>query len=467
MAERIDANQIEDTLLECRRLLTHSVTDLPEYSTMEKIRTDFPNFVRECHVAYKQALGILISQILAIEKQVRRLTRLTVPRGDSLKEKIGQLKYWKLLLELSFNTFVWIAVGWDRSKVKKVFKGPKYGALTEQNIDLLLDYVNQANQEPEDFVVPLDFCRFCSIGDLLRIGFKEPENILKLDFIEAKSGKVNDEMLETIQSRQQSQYLDFFDKYGRKGIKQMERYFRQQHALIENLKLMHAEPGIYNNPAKEDEKFIICANETIPEDYTSKVIQLLESSEKDEYCVDEIDECLVAGVINTKCSELAVLADFDIRLFIYHRYINPDALHEPPVSDELVGVLKTIKLRDWREGFSSVILHPILVRPIPDKYLLDLLMGRKRLMFFFNPQRFIDLCKRNGVNTSFITTKEANRLKSRGEAKGLLELDGKFIRCSLQETDLILGEGILGEIFYNWMRPVSIVESMKSFQLPS
>lgn len=464
MVDRIEGKQIEDTLLECRRLLTHSVTDLPEYSTMEKIRTDFPNFVRQCHVAYKQALGMLIDQILEIEKQVRRLRVL---KGNSLKEKIGQLNYWKLVLELSFNTFVWIAVGGDRSKVKKVFKGPKYGAITEQNIDLLLDYVKKANQEPNDFVVPLDFCRFCCISDLLRISFEEPEETLKLGFIEAKSGKVNDEMLETIQSRQQSRYFDFFDKYGRNGIKQMERYFRQQQALIENLKLIRAEPGIYDNPAKKDKKLGICADETIPVDYISKIIQLFQSSEKDEYSVDEIDECLVAGVINTKRPELAVLADFDIRLFIYHLYINPDALHEPPDPDELVGVLKTIKLRDWREGFNSVILHPILVRPIPDKYLLDLLMGRKRLMFFFNPQRFVDLCKRNGVNTSFTTKKEANRLKSRGEAKGLVEFDGKFIRYSLQGTDWILGEGILGEIFYNWVRPISIVEQMKSIQLPS
>ena len=183
--------------------------------------------------------------------------------------------------------------------------------------------------------------------------------------------------------------------------------------------------------------------------------------------MDEIDGCLVVGVINTRRPELAALGNFDIQLFIYHLYINPDALDNPPKSDEVVNILQTIKLRDWRNGFSSVILLPPIVRPVKDKYLMDLLMGRKRLMFFFNASRFINLCNINGIKASFTTVKEANRLKSRGEAKGLVEFDGKFIRYSTKEADWMFGEGILGEIFYNWVKPISIVKQLESIPLPS
>lgn len=117
-----------------------------------------------------------------------------------------------------------------------------------------------------------------------------------------------------------------------------------------------------------------------------------------------------------------------------------------------------IKLSDWRKGFSSVILFPPLVRSISDKYLIDLLMGRKRLMFFFNPNRFIDLCNKNGISACFTTQKEANCLKSRGMAKGLVEFDRKFIRFSSQETDWMLADGALGEVVYNWVKPISIVK---------
>jgi hypothetical protein len=464
MNNHINSAKIENTLLECRRLLTHCVTDRPEYSTMEKINADAPGFVRQCHTAYKRASELLIDQILKIETQINQIKTI---KDNSLKNNISQLKYWQILLELSFNTFVWLAVGWDRSKVKKVFKGPKYGALAEQNINLLLDYVNQANQNPNDFVIPLDFCKFCCVGDLLRIRFQEPEAIFKINIFEAKSGRVNDEMLDAIQSGEQNQYFDFFEKYGSKGTKQMERYFRQTKVLVDNLNLMNAKSGIYNDPAKKDGKLIICENETIQKDFSNKINQLLESSEKKEFSVDEIDGCLVVGVINTTQPKFAALGDFDIRLFIYHLYINSDALDNPPNSDELVNILKMIKLSDWRKGFSSVILFPPLARPIADKYLIDLLMDRKRVMFFFNPNRFINLCNINGINASFTTQKEANRLKSRGEAKGLVEFDRKFIRWSSQEADLMFGEGTFGEMVYNWVRPISIVKQLEAFRLPS
>jgi hypothetical protein len=155
MNNYIDSTKIENALLQCRRLLTQSVTDHPEYSTMEQINADIPSFVRQCHTAYKEASDLLIELILKIENKINQIK---IIKDNSLKDKISQLKYWQLLLELSFNTFAWLAVGWDRRKVKKVFKGPRYGALADQNIDLLLD---KANQKPNDFVIPLDFCKFC------------------------------------------------------------------------------------------------------------------------------------------------------------------------------------------------------------------------------------------------------------------------------------------------------------------
>ena len=191
------------------------------------------------HSVYKQASTLIINPILEIEEL---LIQLSIIKDSSQYKKIIQLNYWKIILELSFNFFIWIAAMWDRSSVKKIFKGPKFGTLKEQNIDSLLNYMYKANQEPNDFIIPLDFCRYCCIGDLLEISLKEPELVLRLSVYECKSGKVNDEMLDIIRNQDQTQYFDFFDKYGSGGIKQIERYFRQMTILTENSKLLFAEP---------------------------------------------------------------------------------------------------------------------------------------------------------------------------------------------------------------------------------
>jgi len=463
MSDQIDAPQVENALLECRRLLTRNITDRPEYSTLDRIEDDLPNFVKQCHTAYKEAQDILISQILEIEREIRCLSD---SKEASSKETIAQVRYWKLLLEVSFNAFVWIAMRGDRSSVRRVFKGPKYGAVTDQNIDSVLSYVGEANEDPNQFVVPLDFCSFSCISDLLRIDFEETKRALRVDFIEAKSGHVNDEMIETILNNEQASYFNFFDKYGPRGIKQMEHFFRQANTFMKSQKLVHAEPGVYDNPADQDQPLVICADETPVEDYMESVIQMLEASEYDQFAVDEIDNCLVLGVINNRQREIAILGDFDIRLFIYHSYINPAALEQPPDLSDFQGALKAVKLMDWREGFSSVVLQPIIFSPIPDSYLMDILMGRKKLMYFFDATRFVELCQRNGLNADFTTMKEANRIRSQGNAKGLVEFEGRFIRYSQHGIRWLLGEGIYHDMVYNWIYPSSMINRLKATRFP-
>ena len=122
----ISGNDIERDLLECRRLITRAVTDQPEFSTMEKIRANYLEFLRRCDAVHKEAQLILVRDILAIEAELEELKDRPTTRENS--SRISRLRYWKLLLELFFNTFVWIAMGLDRNDVKRISKGRKYGA---------------------------------------------------------------------------------------------------------------------------------------------------------------------------------------------------------------------------------------------------------------------------------------------------------------------------------------------------
>jgi len=408
---------------------------------------------------------MLIPQILEIERELRHLSDSDSKEASS-REAIAQLRYWKRLLEVSFNTFVWIAMRGDRGSVRRVFKGPKYGAVTDQNVASVLPFVRQANQDPNQFVVPLDFSCFSCLSDLLRIEFDETKQALRVSFIEAKSGRVNDEMVEAILSGEPASYFDFFDKYGTGGVKQMERFFRQVEVFKRKERLMHAEPGVHDNADDEGQPLIICSDETLVEDYTESVIGVLEASERDQFAVAAIDDCLVLGVINNRRRETAILGDFDIRLFIYHSYINPSALEQPLDLSEFQDALRAMKLTDWREGFSSVVLEPIVLRPIPDTYLMDLLMGRKELVYFFDPERFVELCQKKGLNAEFTAVKETNRMKSQGTAKGLVEFQQGFVRYSRQGVQWLLGEGIYHDMVYNWIYPSSMIDRLKATRLP-
>ncbi|MCD6413208.1 MAG: hypothetical protein J7L54_03595 [Elusimicrobia bacterium] len=333
---------------------------------MKKIRKNYPSFLREYFKSHKAALKILIDGILHLEKLLANVANVS----DSQRTETAKLGYWKHLLELSYNTFVWINVGMDRSNVRKIFKGPKYGDLTHQNIESVLSYVSEANKNPNEIVIPLDFCSFSPICDILKISYSESDNILHTTFLEAKSGKVNDEMLETIEDGTINAYFRFFNTYGKKGIKQMERFFRQQMVLKKSQKLVNAEPGIYENPMNPKENVIILDNEAQPHHFSDKVAQLLEKAERKEFAVDQIDHCLIVGAINAEDEKSLMLGEYDVRLYIYHLFINPATLDGAPYPPDLPKILSSIKLTDWREGFGSVILEPILLRHIPDQHLI-------------------------------------------------------------------------------------------------
>jgi len=352
----------------------------------------------------------------------------------------------------------------DRSNVRKVFKGPKYGGLAHQNIESVLACVSEINKDPNEIGIPLDFCSFSPICDILKISYSESDNVRHITFIEAKSGKVNDEMLETIDAGTMDAYFRFFDTYGKKGIKQIERFFRQKMVLEKSQKLVNAEPGVYENPLNPEEHLIILANEAQVRHFSDKVAQLLKKADRKEFAVDQVDNCLVIGAINAEDEKILMLGEYDVRLYIYHSFINPATLDGTPYPPDLSEILSTIKLTDWREGFGSVILEPIMLRHIPDQYLIDLLLGRKKLKFFFNPQGFVALCNDNGVKANFTTTKEANRLRSSGSTKRLVDFDGQFIRFSLGDVSTTFGDGFFHEMLFNWVHPTSIIEQMKQMR---
>jgi len=459
---KVTENQIQNDILECRQLFTRSVTHIPKYSTMEKIQEDYPGFLRECFKSHKTALRILIDEILHLEKLLVQVNAANI--SDSHKIETAKLGYWKHLLELSYNTFVWVNVGMDRSNVRKVFKGPKYGDLAHQNIESVLAYVSEVNKDPNEIAIPLDFCSFSPICDILKISYSESDNVLHTAFIEVKSGKVNDEMIETIDAGTIDSYFRFFGTYGKKGIKQMERFFRQGITLEKSTNLINAEPGVYKNPANLEEHLQILANEAQVHHFSDKVTQVLGKTDRKEFAVEQVDNCLVVGAINAEDEKTMMLGEYDMLLYIYHSFIDPATLHGGPYPIDFPEILSTIKLIDWREGFGSVILEPITMRHISDQHLIDLLLGRKKLKFFFNPQRFVALCNDNGIKANFTSRKETSRLRSSGSTKGLVDFNGQFIRFSLGDATWTFAEGAFHEMLFNWVHPMSIIEQMKQMR---
>lgn len=453
----MDQRHIECTLLRARLLLTRSAVQRMGLRTQAQIQENYVAFLHECHASFKRALKLLMDDSLKVEKLLAELDK----SASDYKRHKAVYEYWLRLLALSYDTFIWIASNHDRSEVAKHYKGPKHGALAKQNIQSVIDVANEMNKQPEIVAIPLDFSRFTCISDLLRIR-RSSDGRVSADFIEVKEGAVNDEIFEVVEAKNPNAYLKFFDKYGDKGIAQVERMFRQGQVAGDRLKLFGMQPGIYN----EEHALRVVSEMKIGEDgsFHDLIEPLVQRARAGEYSVEPVGECLVLAALDATSQERYRRTDYVARCVVHAAF--GDA-KETGNQEALLRALQAIEFTDWRSGFGSPISIPPLLWPLSGRAYLDLLFGRIQLKIYFDAVSFVRLSTENGVRAGFLKKRTTNRLKSTlGWRKGEVPLfGGKAVGYMAGELSAVFDRSYYDEILFNWREPRAIVGHMKQLDL--
>ncbi|MGC2467928.1 MAG: hypothetical protein WA517_22240 [Candidatus Acidiferrum sp.] len=437
--------------------MTRSAVQRMGLRSLQETQEDYAAFVHECHDVFKRALKILIDDMLALEGLVAEFEK----NAPGEKERQAAYRYWLRLLELAYDSFIWIASNHDRSEVLKHYKGPKHGALVKQNIESVITVANQLNKRPDIFAIPLDFSRFSCISDLLRLR-RYPDGRCSSDFIEVKEGTVNDEIFEVIKARDPDRYLEFFDKYGEKGIAQIERVFKQGKVVDDRLKLFDMQPGIYH---EERAVRIVTEMKIGKEDSFHEYIEpLIQKARAGEYSVQTIGDCLVIAALDATSEERCVRTDYVARCVVHAGFGDPAVVDN---QDALLQALQSIKFTDWRAGFGSVLCIPPLLRPFSTRTFLDLLFGRIRLHLYFDATSFVRLCTDHGVRAGFLKKRTTNRLRTtyRWRKDEVPLFGGRAIGYILGGYSAVFSPSYYHEILFNWRTPSAIVGHMKQMEL--
>ncbi len=421
--------------------------------TLEDTQRNHVAFLHECHAVFKRALHLLIEDSLALEELLTGLDK----NETDYKRRKAVYEYWLKLLELSYDTFLWIASNHDRSEVLKHYKGLKYGALAKQNIQSVIEVAKQMNKEPEVLAIPLDFSRFSCITDLLRIR-RCADGRVSSDFIEVKEGSVNDEIFEVMKAKDSDEYLKFFDKYGEKGVKQVERMFKQGQVVDDRIKLFGLQPGVYD----EERAVRIVTDLKVGEDgsFLEVIEPLIQQARAGKYSVETIGNCLVLAALDATSQERYVRTDYVARCVVHAAFGDEN---ETRNQEKLLQALQRIEFTDWRSGFGSVLCIPPTLRPLSPRSFLDLLFGRSQLHLYFDGPSFVRLCSDHGVRAGFIKRRNTNRLKTTlGWRKGEVPLwGGRAIGFIAGGESFVFDRGYYDEILFNWRTPEAIVGHMK------
>ena len=436
----MDQQTLEQHIKKYRYHLTRSLVERPQFSSKQKIEKNFKEFLRRLQVEYKKAQQILISDYLEIEHEIKTI--------DDARE-VNRRQLWIAIIEVSFNALVWIANRWDRDLIKRVFKGPKHGSLGSRNAASAVEAIQFMNKKWNDFGIALDFSRFECIADVQRIHIHPKQLSFETEFIELKEGKANVEMLQTIQSRSEDSYGNYFERYGAAGIKQMKRHFRQREAAHQRIEVMNSPTG--GRFKVDDQELSIHLAKEPRAHYISGIKNLLDHLKNHHWGSFLVDGCLWVCAARIENSRDLSAADFFIRHQIHH-VISSDC-DVCAGRDSWMQRLARIKLLDqWQYLFGYVVLEPFIQRPISDDEMLDILFGRVRFWFHLHGDPFIRFCRDLGLEAGYTTTKVFNRERSKGH-KEIISFDGRALWMKAGQLTTYLSEGMLLDICLNWTHP--------------
>jgi hypothetical protein len=421
--------------------LTRSLTRVPKFSSKSKIKKNRKSFYPLLNAEYKTAQELLISTYLELEEDIEKY-------GDA--PDVKKKKYWKMILELCFNTLVWIAEGWDRDRVKRVFKGTKHGSLKSRNVISVLNVIRRLNKRWNDFAIALDFSSFECITDILRVHIHPELKGIQNHYIEVKEGKTNTEMINAIKSRSQKVYFSFFDIFGDRVIKQIELHFRQRRTADEHLSIMRADQGgVFDT--KDGKLHVLLGS--IPRMYYVKGVKnLLKYLKSSPLGFFVVDGCLWVGAARISEPKDLEVADFLGRHSIHH-FFSPECAmctNQAGWQKELAD----LKIFDGLRMFGSVPFEGLIGKPISDRDMLDILFGRIRFFYHLDGDRFIDLCGKIGLKAGYSTEKEFNRWRSSGHHY-VIGFKNRLLwtKSKKGEATFYFTEGVLHDMCLNWIHP--------------
>ena len=137
-------------------------------------------------------------------------------------------------------------------------------------------------------------------------------------------------------------------------------------------------------------------------------------------------------------------------------------------SDEPIKALDQVRLLDWRSGFSSVISFPLLLRePLCEEFICDVLIGRRKLMHYFNYDEFVSLANAKGLQIEYVGIKQYHKDFAQMPTKEIVRTHDKLIKIQLSNGFMYMCDGTLHDILYNWICPSSIIDRLKNMEYPN
>lgn len=409
-------------------------------------KTKKANFVKFVHEGYRLGQDLLIQELIENEKESRDLKtkqkdfRRNKRREEAKKidHELNKLKYQEYVLRNLADSLAWLLMQGQHWVARRWFSGStNRPSLLNSNIESLhVAAEHYYKDNPNGFALYTDLTSFIDIADLIIV-----TEDLKLQPVEVKEGVKAGEVLNFIDKVMESEEFKPEDM-GIEKLENPKKFFDQVERTVKQM-------------SKGSRLTKLLSEEKGPDPFTGQPTVIGEVTEPLRFYHEVVYNMF-------KELETSIWSYQIIEGIIHIGMYREGAL---PVSTQLFKETVSLQTKEeypiisYTSQLRSPIKEPIFQKPYGLDNVMDLVLGKTKMLLFVDLDALIQLFETRGVNARWLTRKETQKIKETGERFTTpFEYKNRAISVGKKEYSLILGDAFLSRLMYDSLLPESLVE---------
>ncbi len=197
----------------------------------------------------------------------------------------------------------------------------------------------------------------------------------------------------------------------------------------------------------EKERFKLPSGETLiipekvyhPEHFDVEFNELLKESDKKNWAIAIIDNCLYIGIYTPK---------YLPRGTAFHAWIRGSGIEYPIIN--------------FRSCLYDPASYPPFLLPLSKKDIIDIVVGKKLILYCLDFDAWFKVAEKIGLKISWLNRKESAKIIQKYEPRYRpFEYNHKCVQFGNDGMSSLLGAGMLVRIFYKFVRPSSVLQIFK------
>jgi hypothetical protein len=426
------------------RMLRKPAGDDTRFATLEDIEINRPAFLARVHATWKHIHSRALDELLNIENIIQSPSSKSFPPGF-LAFLQRSMSIWRRIND----ALVWSMLGHKDHYIRRLCHRKERLSLLHANPVALRRLIDNLNEDPQTFALWSDATSCIDVGDIICRSFSGG-----LDgILEVKEGKVNHQILDLMSScAEQETRIEaiaaFVEKYGAKGLQQIDRMAKQRRRHNQVLDILESDRGF--DP--HHEQYVVVRDANTPlESYDVRLQEILEEPIETPV-LRCIDRCLWVYIDRDPSKSFGErVKSFSDRL----SREAPEAWKWSRDHESSNGLVDVVPL-DGNLFCPEAI--PLVLRQLEPDTIRDVIVGQltERVLLHVDWKEYGRIVEGLGAQLIWSSTKAGRSQRARPLAQRLMTVGERIPRIQLADGRYFEGQSKIYRALFDGVCPSSI-----------